>query len=395
MVTATDSFSNNNKNERYYFMNKDTKLFEFTRFWFGNQYTLNIDTSTIIALPPGFSSLDKFIEGRVAFQNRETLENVLGKIGLTDRFDLVLANYGISLNDTLWIKSETDNISWKEINPYNTDLSFDISWFFDQDYQLQKRRPEYSTGGNSPKCWVKKENDFYMIKCGTSKYYKTGLEPFSDIYCNQLEQELDMPYVRYDAHIIDYDEFDREYKQGAYLKTVCDWDIKPTERFASICRSFCSEDIWSVPAANLGYISYEALLDSKWGFQIAQQLLLDTLTLNPDRHLNNISFLLDANTWDIIGVAPCFDNNLALLPYYDDTIKETLVEYCELQNSKLGQTFSELAGMCFSRFPELRNNIVNLRHFEFGKVGGFNFKQDRLDMLSEVVNMQIKKILKL
>ena len=44
-----------------------------------------------------------------------------------------------------------------------------------------------------------------------------------------------------------------------------------------------------------------------------KMLFLDTICANPDRHTFNFGILRDADTGNIIGLAPNFDNNMALI----------------------------------------------------------------------------------
>lgn len=42
-------------------------------------------------------------------------------------------------------------------------------------------------------------------------------------------------------------------------------------------------------------------------------IFMDTICANPDRHTNNFGLLRDAQTGDLIGFAPNYDNNMALI----------------------------------------------------------------------------------
>lgn len=81
---------------RYCLLNKDKEVLEFSRIWIGAGSVLSVDIDTIASLPPGFKDLDSFIKSRTLIKNRHTIESFLKTLGLTNEFDLVLANYGIS-----------------------------------------------------------------------------------------------------------------------------------------------------------------------------------------------------------------------------------------------------------------------------------------------------------
>ena len=44
-----------------------------------------------------------------------------------------------------------------------------------------------------------------------------------------------------------------------------------------------------------------------------RMIFLDTVTANPDRHTNNFGLLRDTQTGKLLGLAPNFDNNMALI----------------------------------------------------------------------------------
>ena len=44
-----------------------------------------------------------------------------------------------------------------------------------------------------------------------------------------------------------------------------------------------------------------------------KMIFLDTITANPDRHTGNFGLMRDAHTGEFLGLAPNFDNNMALI----------------------------------------------------------------------------------
>jgi hypothetical protein len=44
-----------------------------------------------------------------------------------------------------------------------------------------------------------------------------------------------------------------------------------------------------------------------------RMIFMDTICANPDRHTNNFGLLRDAQTGNLIGFAPNYDNNMALI----------------------------------------------------------------------------------
>ena len=44
-----------------------------------------------------------------------------------------------------------------------------------------------------------------------------------------------------------------------------------------------------------------------------KMIFLDTICANPDRHTNNFGLLRDVKTGELLGLAPNYDNNMALI----------------------------------------------------------------------------------
>ena len=74
-------------------------------------------------------------------------------------------------------------------------------------------------------------------------------------------------------------------------------------------------------------------------------IFLDTITANPDRHTGNFGLMRDAKTGELLGLAPNFDNNMALIARGYPTSKST--------NDLLITLFNEL----MEKYPEYREHL--------------------------------------
>ena len=79
-----------------------------------------------------------------------------------------------------------------------------------------------------------------------------------------------------------------------------------------------------------------------------RMIFMDTICANPDRHTNNFGLLRDIKTGELIGFAPNYDNNMALISrgYPAKTTPKDL----------LIQLFNEL----IEEYPEYKKNIPEL-----------------------------------
>ena len=380
-------------------MNKDEIVLKFYSVEVEEKRLFNIDVNSIHKLPPKFKDITSFLESRTIITHRAEILESLRELGIHKRFDLLLFNYGVSLVDTLWIKRCTDSMSWKVVSPYTKERIFSMSWFL-HDSKLNLRefeecRPEYSTNGNFPKCWITRGTEHILVKCGTSRAYNSGLEPFSEIYAMQAENALGFANQRVEYRLfpLDYSAYKSNYKMGTLLKNTIDTEVLPTIRFATECKAFTSDKTGFVSAAELGLNSYEETLEyaKKFGKEekIAKQFILDGLIVNTDRHLGNIGFLYDNDTFEIMDAAPVFDNNISLLCYWVEQLDGAAMEYVASCTSKLGMSFQELGKYGLSYVPSLSTELKNIAGcFEFQNVEGINFKKERLEVLGKVVRKQ-------
>ena len=388
------------KKETYFLMNKDDLLFVFYKISAGSGYIFNIDEASIRSIPPSFRDINSFLSSRTIIANRDSIEKILSEIGLRERFDLALANYGISMNDTLWIKRADDNMTWDVINPYNKERVFDLAWFCSDKAKnnLHVGRPEYSTDGNFPKCWVKQNGIDKLIKCGGSGVYNAGLEPFSEVLSCQILEALDYKkYLPYSLCEIDYTKFGYKFHNSSYMKEIVSPTVEDNIRIASVCASFTNEQVGYVPMRyySEGNSYQELLQKADFCDDLSMMLLFDCLSLNVDRHTGNFGYLIDNNNFNPIGFAPIFDSNLALAPYWVDSLDGDLISYAATCSSKFGDSFIELGDFILRNRPDLTEKVKAVaKYFEFRMTEPYSFKQERLEALSALVRSQASLILK-
>ena len=84
--------------------------------------------------------------------------------------------------------------------------------------------PEFTTNGAIPKCWIKKNEGYYLYKSSTAYlgFSNTGNEPYSEYYACQLLKALNIPHIDYDLDM---------YR----------------DELVSVCKIFTSKDIAYVP----------------------------------------------------------------------------------------------------------------------------------------------------
>jgi len=76
-----------------------------------------------------------------------------------------------------------------------------------------------------------------------------------------------------------------------------------------------------------------------------KMIFLDTITANPDRHTGNFGLMRNVKTGELLGLAPNFDNNMALIARGYPTSKST--------NDLLITLFNEL----MEKYPEYKEYL--------------------------------------
>ena len=78
----------------------------------------------------------------------------------------------------------------------------------------------------------------------------------------------------------------------------------------------CEKDENRIKFVNEDYIDVVKALESICPEAIpdyVRMIFMDTICANPDRHTNNFGLLRDTKTGELIGFAPNYDNNMALI----------------------------------------------------------------------------------
>lgn len=168
------------------------------------------------------------------------------------------------------------------------------------------------------------------------------------------------------------------------------------------CKLFTSESI--------GYMS---LMESKYrnfgitetfklmkGFgnekEFREMLLLDSLIYNVDRHKGNFGFLINNKNYDILQMAPIFDNNYAFLSRVSLKDEEEVERQLKIQRPKTMQdrNFIIQGKAAIGSSNDLRSRLYNLQDFKLDRRGIKYLEQERMDFMDKLIQNQVKAILK-
>lgn len=357
---------------RYLLLNKDAVWLEFRCK--RNEYlevTAQEEVWHTGQRPFGYTNLTDFLERRKAPKHRAHIAELLRQYGCQELDGYLDVTHALSLNDTFWVKRVDSPLKWEEVslyrNPFNeviSEAAFDGSL---SSSSFSSTSPEFSTDGQYAKCWMREDDTIWLYKTGGV----FGMEPLSEYLASQLAACLCPDAVTYDLG----------FYHGALI---------------SKCPLFTSETFGLAKAAVLtkdrtvsGFLRYFETIGS--GDTFRRMCILDALILNTDRHSGNFGVLYQNDTMQVQKMAPVFDNNRSLLfDLDDDQLKNT--EWCIRHCSpRLGVDFVATARGLMT--DAIRSDLKNLRDFHFEQHPRISVNQQRLDLLSKIVQHQLNETL--
>ena len=281
-------------------------------------------------------NVSKWLETRAIDCHRANSRLLKKALRLTEKDDIttVVSVNAVTITDNYWIKPIDSVLTYADVrfdNDYFANLALTGSYdsFNRAANSKHTRTPELTNIGSYEKCWKLKNGEWWMYKKANHE------EMFSELFIYRLGKKLGLNMA--------------EYERGrGYIKTK-DFTDNAKVNF---------ESAYSFMGDNEDYIDNLNVLKNLCPNCIGdyvRMLFLDTVCANPDRHTFNYGVLRNPDTGEIIGLAPNFDNNMALISRgYPKNIKR--------KNDLLIKLFNEL--MAYDNdlkqyVPSLSADVVN------------------------------------
>mgnify|MGYP004519269717 FL=1 len=373
------------------------KLFNKTLLRFDMDKELNVSNIDILCddiklFPENLKevnseSVKHFILNKLIPKNRANLECFLSAVNIElDDFKAILDySKGLSIIDAYWITRD-DGLRYEDFNLFDNDISKELSLSIFNGTKTKINNtvlsPEFTTNGAIPKCWIKKDDGYYLYKSSTGYlgFANTGNEPYSEYYACQLLKELGIPYINYDLEMYQ-------------------------NELVSVCKIFTSKDIAYVPIhliANIDDIdkAYNWCLEHNLEEAFGNMIIFDALIYNHDRHLGNFGIIKDNHTGDILGMAPIFDNGAGLLAYtslskFKDlaTFEDYYKNNNDFNRSNYWIDFRDLVKKYCTDKQLVK--LKRLDNFKFTKHPRYNLLEGRLEYLNILIDYRIKELMSL
>ena len=367
----------------YFLMNKNNVVAAFekkpaTAFSDDVQF---METERMGKLPFGFDDINTWLDSRKSSKHNAHLQKIMRQMGCDDHEGFIRTTHAATINDTFWIRSDRESLTWEQVSLYSNQFTETISRLAFEGVGLyaadfSSTSPELACEGSFRKCFRKEEqrgkfgSDIFIYKRGNE--YGAGLEP----YCEMLASEI--------AAIISPENY------------VPYQTVLLHGKLASKCNLFTDEQY--------GYASFSKLMKAK-GLQdvfdyfegigasqaFREMLVVDSLCFNQDRHAGNYGVLFNNDTLEIIGMAPVFDLNLSMLPYVSmsdfENIGDKLFEYAPV----LGDDFTRIGQMAMN--DTLRDRVKTICDFSFAFRGDDIFTPERINAVEAVIRKQAAALL--
>lgn len=284
-----------------------------------------------IGLTPTDEGLMSWLLGRIVPRNREFVDALLAKSGLShgDTRGILRICRGLSLNDCYWVTEDDFDGRFADYNLYEHEFVKVLSLLAYTGYGSSPAKgfsssPEFTTAGMLRKGWRRLGGKVLLYKGGTSGAANTGNEPYSEYIAAQVAERMEIPHVSYGLSM--------------WKKCLC-----------STCELFCDTERSFVPiyrfleSCTLRTVAkYLQGLGEEYFSAFADMLIFDALICNEDRHFANFGLMVDSRSNQPYAFAPLFDHGLSLFNYAMPEDFENLSQYAATRLSAYNVPFENI-----------------------------------------------------
>lgn len=366
----------------YTLINKETPLCDFIIEGQGELEICKI-TKEHQPLPFWCQPLSTWVANRSSAKHRAHVEKILEMCGGKTKSGFIALTHCLSLTDTLWVKSDRESVTWKDVNLYENNfdevvskLSFDGNGLF--GIQMSTTSPELTTDGAYDKCWLNEKDGIHLIKTGSEGARNTGLEPYGEVLASQVFEKLckSVKYSlrKFDGHVVSdckiFTSQEFGYKPiSLFLKSGVKYGLAET---LEIYRDFGCED------------------------DFRRMVVADCITLNCDRHFGNFGFMVNNDTFERTVLNPCFDFNMAFVPFSEEGFdfggpELDFDQYLSRRGPVIGSDYVAPAKAILT--PQIKKCVEEIRETQLKVPCDQKFTEHRLSQMNMIKNVQCDRIL--
>ena len=364
----------------YTLINKETPLCDFIIEGQGELEICKI-TREHQPLPFWCQPLSTWVANRSSAKHRAHVEKILEMCGGKTKSGFIALTHCLSLTDTLWVKSDRESVTWKDVNLYENNfdevvskLSFDGNGLF--GIQMSTTSPELTTDGAYDKCWLNEKDGIHLIKTGSEGARNTGLEPYGEVLASQVFEKLckSVKYSlrKYDGHIVSDCKIFTSQEFGYRPISMFYKDKLTLPKLLEIYRDFGCED------------------------DFRRMVVADCITLNCDRHFGNFGFMVNNDTFERTVLNPCFDFNMAFVPFAEEGFdfggpELDFDQYLSRRGPVIGSDYVAPAKAILT--PQIKKCVEEIRETQLKVPCDQKFTEHRLSQMNMIKNVQCDRIL--
>lgn len=298
--------------------------------------------------------------------NSRLLKKIL-RLRCTEDAEVALEVNGATITDHYWFYPEGSELTYEDVRfGYN---DFDkVALYGDPNGFSQKpsKTPELTNLGSYEKCWRNLDGDWWLYKAGNRAEY------ISELFICRLGMAMGFSMAWYEM-------------DGGYIRT--ENFVQRDVNFEAMDGIMGNNDDYNDCFDALMVVSEEvarAYLKIIW---------MDSLCYNMDRHMKNFGVLRDHKSGNIIGLAPNYDNNIALFSrgYVRDLSRKTdgLIKFFDEFVSKNEQARAMYKTMIVSReIPKATETMIDQALKETSCAMGGLSEEESAYILEFVLNGQ-------
>lgn len=347
---------------------------------------LQIEESNRALLPIGMEASDaglmRWLRGRIVPKNREYVDALLAKSGLShrDTRGILRICRGLSLNDCYWVVEDGFDGSFADFNLYEHDFVKVLALIAWTGYGSSRASgfsssPEFTTSGMLRKGWRRLGGRVLLYKGGTAGAANAGNEPYSEYYASQIAERMGLNHVAYGLS-----------KWKGVLCSTC-------ELFCDLDRSYVPIYRFVEQPALRSVSAYLRGLGETYYAPFADMLVFDALIYNEDRHFGNFGLMVDNRTNRPCAFAPLFDHGISLFNYAMPDDLDDLDAYAKTRSSSYGVPFENIVQAFIS--PRQKEALRRLIGFRFENRYKYRLPAKRLRAMERHLQARVQQLLEI
>lgn len=273
----------------FYIMSGNTTV----AIWQNNELTV-INHNLLPLYLKRIHNADMWLETRAIDSHRANSRLLKKALRLKEKDDIstVIHVNAATITDNYWIKPLDSELKYDDVrfsDDYFAGLALKGSYasFNNAANSKHSKTPELTNTGSFEKCWKLIDGKWCMLKSANHD------EQFSELFAYRLGKALGMNMAIYERGNKCVKTLD--FTEGARV------NFEPAFTFMGDNEDY--DDVLE----KLELLCPQAVED------FVKMIFLDTVVANPDRHTANFGLIRSTETGKLIGFAPIFDHNMALI----------------------------------------------------------------------------------